>query len=227
MKNFLEIYYKWNYKYRLLYCLMLNYYRNHYANSKFQGKILVICSNKNELTEAYDQLYSTISSFTADDIEALKKFVDRNDEGLKQLFECLGKQNVYFDTIIEEIKREFVPKRALYKQCVYGDKETFTNEQNIVFMEFKDVNQLYEKHLVRELFVPEYFNVRKQNNSACNDLCNILTKYSREIIKTKNVLKSNNAIETEFLSLNVFVNSDDGLEFKDEVDRRLFAFGEE
>lgn len=222
--NELNIYDRWNYKYRLLYCLMLNYYRNHYADNKFKGKVLVLCTSKKRLMDEYDKLYSTIRCFTVEDVKTLYGFIGRHDKELKQLFEDLEEHNVYFDYLIQGIKKEYISERATYKECIYGDVEHFPSGKNITFINFEDVDLIYDKHLVREMFIPEHFNMRRHPDSNCNELCNILTKYTREITKAKAILKSNNAQETEYLSLNVFINGEDGLAFIDEVNNRLTMY---
>ncbi len=219
--NELNIYNRWNYKYRLLYCLILNYYRNHYADNKFKGKVLVLCTSKKRLTDEYDKLYSTIRCFTVEDVKTLNKFIGHHDKELKKLFENLEEHSIYFDSLIKGIKEEYTPERATYKECIYGDVEHFEGGKNIIFINFEDVSLIYDKHLVREMFIPEHFSIRKNSNSNCNELCRILTKYTREITKTKDILKSNNASETEYLSLNVFINSEDSMAFIDEVEERL------
>ncbi len=222
--NELNIYDRWNYKYRLLYCLMLNYYRNHYADNKFKGKILVLCTSKKRLIDEYDKLYSTIRCFRVEDIKAINSFIGRYDKELKQLFENLEEHNVYFDSLIQGIKEEYTPERATYKECVYGEVEHFTNGKNITFINLEDADLIYDKHLVREMFIPEHFNMHKHSSGSCSELCSILTKYTRAIAKTKEVLKSNNALETEYLSLNVFINSEDGMAFVDEVADQLTMY---
>ena len=71
------------------------------------------------------------------------------------------------------------------------------------------------------MFIPENFSLEDNNNNNANELCRIIRLYVNNIRKTKEILVRNNAAETEFLSLSVFLNSSDGLDMEDEVYNQL------
>lgn len=213
-----KIYSRLSYKYRLLYCLMLNYYRGYYADNKLKSKVLVLCTTMKELTQSYDMLYSTVQAFTTEDIITLKKFTSIYDKQLKQLFEKIDNNNIKYGTIIKDIKREYIPSKSIYMKCRYSNNsEEISSYINIIFMQLSDANIIPNRYLIRDIFIPQHIPLNNDIGSACKELCHVLLTYVKEIKRIKNILKSNNATETEFLSLNVFLDSDDALDIEDEV----------
>ena len=114
-----KVYSRLSYKYRLLYCLILNYYRGYYADNKLKSKVLVLCTTKKELTENYDLLYSTIKDFKTEDIITLRKFITFYDKQLKQLFENIDDKGIRYGTIIKDIKQEYTSNKSVYKKYRY------------------------------------------------------------------------------------------------------------
>ena len=138
--NDFRIYDRFSYKYRLLYCLMLNYYRNYYADNKFKGKVLVIGTNRKELIKNYERLYTTIEKYRKEDIITLRKFRCFYDKQLTLLFEKLDDKNIKYETIINDIKEEYIPSKSIYKKLKFGyDNSRFPQEKNVIFMELSDV----------------------------------------------------------------------------------------
>lgn len=204
-------------KYRLLYCLLLNHYRSYYANNKFKGKILVLGKDKKELMECYDEIYSTIREFKVEDLLTLRKFISWTDKQLKQLFANLDNEGISFAKIIEDIKSEYIPSKSEYKKYKVGESEwSLKTNKNLVFIETNDAVYITNKHLVREIYVPTIFTSHTLNEDKSN-LAYTLHKYVKEILKTKSILKNNNAHETDFLSLSIFINSDAGLDLEDKI----------
>lgn len=219
-----KTYDRFNYKYRLLYCLMLNYYRNNYADNKFKGKILVICSCKKELIKNYDKIYFTIKRFKSQDIETLKKFISEYDFQLKKLFDKLDNKNISYEKIIRDLKKEYIQSKSTYKQ--YWGKESYNvlpEDKNIIFMEQCSVENIYNKYLVRDIFIPEYYSMDDSKAQSSRSLCYPIECFVRDIMKTKDILKINNADEPEFLSLSVFIDSDNSLDIEDEIETLLQA----
>ena len=217
-----RIYDRFSYKYRLLYCLILNYYRNYYADNKFKGKVLVIGTCRKELIREYDKLYYTIQKIRKEDITTLKKFICFYDKQLKLLFERLDNKGICFEQIIKSIKKEYIPDKSIYKKSRLGyDYAKLPVDKNIIFMELGDADRISEKYLIRDMFVPEPFSLQNNDNNNANDLCRIIRLYVKDIWNSKEILSRNNANETEFLSLSVFMNSSDGLDMEDEVYNQL------
>ena len=118
MEDF-RIYDRFSYKYRLLYCLMLNYYRNFYADNKFKGKVLVIGTCRKEWIKNYDKLYCTIQKYRKEDILTLKKFICFYDKQLKLLFDKLEDK-------IQWVCEHF----EVTEKSVEGDKEWLKRMEN-------------------------------------------------------------------------------------------------
>lgn len=216
--NDYKIYYRYSYKYRLLYCLMINYYRSYYANIKFKSNVLVLGTCKKELMKSYDEIYTTISNFTVYDIITLKKFISFYDNQLKDLFENLENKNISYGRIISDIKKAYVPNKGTYLQCKYSESyKKLPKDKSIVFMELKDSEQVNKKYLIRDIYIPEYFSIDDKNANDAESLCYTLRLYVKEFIKSKDILKENNISETDFMTLSIFLNSDNGLLIEDEL----------
>lgn len=213
-----KVYSRLSYKYRLLYCLILNYYRGHYADNKLKSKVLVLCTTKKELTESYDLLYSTIKEFKTEDIITLRKFITFYDKQLKQLFENIDDKGIRYGTIIKDIKQEYTSNKSVYKKYKYnGDSDKISKDINVVFMQLNDADAIPNRHLIRDIFIPQHISLNNDIGSDCNELCRVIRIYVKELMKTKSILKSNNATETDFLSLNIFLDSNDDVAIEDEV----------
>ena len=221
MEDF-RIYDRFSYKYRLLYCLMLNCYRNYYADNKFKGKVLVIGTNRKELIKNYERLYTTIKKYRREDILTLKKFICFYDKQLKLLFEKLDEKNIKYEKIINDIKEEYIPSKSIYKKLKFGyDNSRFPQDKNIIFMELGDVERIYEKYLIRDIFIPEDFSLDDKSSNDANSLCRVIELYVKDIRKTKEILSINNTNEIEFLTLSIFLNTSNGLKIEDEVINQL------
>lgn len=213
-----KIFDRFSYKYRLLYCLLLNYYRSYYANNKFKSKILVIGTCRRELIDNYDKLYSTIRRFNVADVLTLKRFINYTDLQLKSLFDDIDNKGIKYSTLINDIKGEYIPTKSLYRKCKYGnDSKEIPSNVNIVFMELNDADRYYTKHLIRDIFIPEYFTLNADDKDSAYKLCYVLRLFVKEITKVKETLNTNNARPTDYLSLSIFLNSDSGLSFEDEI----------
>lgn len=217
-----KIYDRFSYKYRLLYCLMLNYYRNYYADNKFKGKVLVIGTCRKELIKNYDKLYTIIQKYRKEDILTLKKFICFYDKQLKLLFDKLDDKNIDYGQFINNIKKEYTTNKSIYMKLKYGcDNSKFPQDKNIIFMELDDTDRIFEKHLIRDIFIPEDFSLEDKESNDVNKLCRIIKIFALSIRKTKEILLRNNAKETEFLSLSIYLNTTDGLNIEDEVYAQL------
>lgn len=84
-------------------------------------------------------------------------------------------------------------------------------------MELNDTDRIFEKHLIRDIFIPESFSLEDDTGNDTDALCRIIKLFVLSIRKTKEILLRNNASETEFLSLSVFLNTTNGLNIEDEV----------
>lgn len=213
-----KVYDRFSYKYRLLYCLMLNYYRNRYADNKFKGKIMVVGSCKKELIRSYDEFYSTLKNFTQEDIKILRRFISSYDEQLKMLFSKIHEKHISYKSIINDIKEEYTVNQSMYYQFSYRENtKKVPNDINVIFIEMSEIGRLLDKHVFREIFIPEYYSLSDKNANNGSTLCYAMKSLVKEIYKTKEVLNSNNAQETDFLSLSIYLNSYDGLDIEDEI----------
>ena len=99
----LQIHYEYNYKHKLLDCLLLNYYRRYYSKLKFKGVIAVACFKRSALMSHYEIFYNTINELKVDDIKTLRKFIYKKDDILETLFEELDNNDISYIKILDEI----------------------------------------------------------------------------------------------------------------------------
>lgn len=212
--NDFDIYDRLPYKLRLLYCLMLNYFRNYYSNRK--GKILVLSSSRKVLIYNYTKMYYTIKHLQAKDILTLKKFTTFYDKQLKQLFSEIDNKNIGYNKIIKDIKREYIPCKSVYINLKKKSLVKMPKEKNIIFMEFYNSDNIYDKHLIKEIFIPEKFEL-DYDKYPIRTLINSVEVYIRETKKAKEVLDSASSTGLEFINLSIFLNSDSELEICDAI----------
>ena len=218
MDNF-NIYSAMNWKYRLLYCLMLNYYKKYYTKNRFNGRILVVCTTQKELMTNYESIYSYVKRFREEDIKTLNKFIPRNDNQLKELYDKVESRCTCLSDLLDGIKKEYVSARGAFVEPRRHSITNIPKNSNILFLRLDDAENLNEKFLIREIFVPEKFEL--DSDCPVDLLCSVIGKYVKEVIKTMKVLSANNVSEIEFPSLSIFMNSDNGLDIADRVNDYL------
>ena len=216
LKADFDIFYRLSYKYRLLYCLMINYYRNYYSDNKFTGKILVLCTNRKETMHCYEKMYSTVRSFKEKDIFTLKKFLTFYDVQLKELYDVLDRKHIGYKKIINDIKAEYTPNKSAYINSKRNSLINILSDKNVLFMEFSNSKNIYEKHLIKEIFIPERYEL-DYDKYPVGEMCSTIEIYIREVKKVKEVLNSTATPEPEFINLNVFLNTSDGLDICDAI----------
>lgn len=214
--NDFDVYDRLPYKLRLLYCLMLNYYRNYYSNRKMAGKVLVLSTSRKMVIYNFQKMYYTISHFQKKDILTLKKFTTFYDKQLKQLFTEIDNKNIGYNKVIKDIKREYTPYKSLYINLPKKSLVKIPQENNIIFMEFYNSDNIYDKHLIKEVFIPERFEL-DYDKYPIRTLIKSVEVYIRETKKAKEVLESASSTGLEFINLSIFLNSNSELEICDEI----------
>ena len=84
-------------------------------------------------------------------------------------------------------------------------------------MQLNDADEIPNRHLIRDIFIPQNISLNNEIGSVYNELCRVILIYVKELMKTKSILKSNNATETDFLSLNIFLDTNNAVAIEDEV----------
>jgi len=212
----LQVHYHYNYKHKLLYCLLLNYYRRKYSKIKFKGVIAVTCFKRKSLMNHYEMFFKTIKELKEDDIKTLRDFTYKYDNVLKTLFEELDNSDISYRQILFEIKKTYTKDNALC--CNEFDSECPSIPKNkfIIFTEIESLSNLYDKYLIKDIFIPENctkFNIKDNTRS----IISVLLQYTEEFIKMKKILSSHGIINDDLSNLNVFIETDEGMLIVDEV----------
>lgn len=212
----LQIHYEYNYKHKLLYCLLLNYYRRYYSKLKFKGVIAVACFKRSALMNHYELFYNTIDEFTIEDIHTLRKFVYKRDDILETLFEELGNNDISYIKILDEIKNTYTKDKSMYCDEFNCEEPSIPKDKNVIFTGIESLIELYDKYLIKDIFIPEFcskFSIKNNSNS----LITMLINYIDEFRKMKEILKVHGIINDNLSNLNLFIETDDGMLLLDEV----------
>jgi len=212
----LQIHYEYNYKHKLLYCLLLNYYRRYYSKTKFKGVIAVACFKRPSLTNHYEMFYNTIKELTIEDIKTLRKFIYKRDDILETLFEELDNNDISYIKIVNDIKNIYTKDNSMYCDVFNYEEPSIPKDKNVIFSRIESLNQLYDKYLIKDIFIPEFCS-KTTIKSNSNSIITMLINYINEFRKMKEILKVHGIINDELSNLNLFIETDDGMLLVDEV----------
>ena len=212
----LQLHYKYSYKHKLLYCLLLNYYRRCYSKNKFKGVIAVACFKRPILMNHYEMFFKTINEFTVDDIHTLRKFIFKYDDVLKTLFEEMDNNDISYISMLDGIKEIYRKDKSIYCDSFIYKESMIPKDKNIMFLEIQSLLEVNDKYLIKDIFIPEFcskFSIKNNSNS----LITMLINYIDEFRKMKEILKVHGIINDNLSNLNLFIETDDGMLLLDEV----------
>lgn len=213
--EYFDVFGRFTYKFNVLYILMLNYYRTLYSvNKSSNGKILILCDNRKELIKNYEKIYTIIRKLKSKDIHTLKNFICFYDKQLQQLFSIFDDKGISYSKIISNIKQLYTEEKAIYINPKRNTPINVPRDKNLIFTEFSNAVHIYDKHLVKEIFVAQDIN-----SETSNSLCTLLTSFAKDIIKEKDILSFNGSTSREFTNLSIFINSEQviDIDIADEV----------
>ena len=206
MNRDFRLVYDYNFKFSLLLCTILNYYRKRYATNQLNSKILVLGSSKKELIKLYDRLFINIRYFNKRDLSILKQFMRTRDKFENELYNKIIMKGVDSEELLNGIEKEYANEdKAIFIDPKQNNLKDIPIECNIIFMEFDKAKYLKDKHLIKEIFVVEQI---ESNTPICRLLCNVVEDFIKETTKSKKVLQSNNINEDELSKLSIFINSE-------------------
>ena len=212
----LQLHYKYSYKHKLLYCLLLNYYRRCYSKNKFKGVIAVACFKRPVLMNHYEMFFKTINEFTVDDIHTLRKFIFKYDDVLKTLFEEMDNNDISYISMLDGIKEIYRKDKSIYCDSFIYKESMIPKDKNIMFLEIQSLLEVNDKYLIKDIFIPEFCSkfAVKDNSSS---IVTMLIEYTEEFVKMKDTLKNHSLDIDKLSNLNVFIEIDDGMLLVDEV----------
>lgn len=207
MNRDFTINYSYNFKYRLLVCTMLNYYRKHYATNQFNGKILILASDRRELMSLYDYMFSVIRHFTKEDISTLKLFMKSNDKLEKELYNKIVTKAIDFQELLNGIKKEYTEEKSTFIEPKRNTLVSTPLESSIIFMEYDKARYIKEKHQVKEILIGDRVEL---DSSICKSVISALENFIK--------VTTNNINEGELSKLNIFIESESsGLDIWDQI----------
>lgn len=213
MNRDFRLVYDYNFKFNLLLCTILNFYRKHYATNQLNSKILILGSSKKELIKLYDRIFFFIRSFIKRDLSILKQFMRTQDKFENELYNKIIMKCVDSEELLNGIEKEYSEDKAIFISPRH--LKDIPIECNIIFMEFDKAKYLKDKHLIKEIFVAEQI---ESDTPICRSLCNVIEDFIKATTKSKKVLQSNNINEDELSKLSIFINSESsGLDIWDKI----------
>lgn len=203
--EYFDVFGRLTYKFNVLYMLMLNYCRTLYSDNKSSNgtKILILCENRRDLIKNYEKIYTIIRKFKPKDIYTLKKFICFYDKQLQQLLSKFDDKGISYSEIIRNIKQLYTEDKSIYINPRRNISINIPRDKNLVFTEFSNAGRIYDKHLVKQIFIAQ-----KINSETSNILCTLLTPFVKDIIKEKDILSFNGSTSREFTNLSIFINSE-------------------
>lgn len=211
--EYFDVFGRLTYKFNVLYILMLNFYRTLYSDNK-SSKILILCENRRKLIKNYEKIYTIIRELKPKDILTLKKFICFYDKQLQQLFSIFDDKGISYSKIIRDIKQLYTEEKAIYINPKRNTSINVPRDKSLIFTEFSNAGHIYDKHLVKEIFVAQEIT-----SETSNILCTLLTPFVKDIIKEKDILSFNGSTSREFTNLSIFINSEQviDIDIADEV----------
>lgn len=205
--DYIEFYYTYDYKYRLLLCLLNNYYINKLADKKIKSFVVITALSQNKLMKEYDNIFKIIKKLKVEDLDTLRKFISRKKSKIFELFE----ENNYTDEkIIDELKKDYTIENSSYLKY-YDDENHFDKSIKMVFVENDKLRNIYDKHLVRDIFLSEAYDRRMYQFGKTNHIFGAIIEYITRYKEVKNIVKDVTGInlqEDKNYRLNLYMQSD-------------------
>lgn len=206
--EYIEFCYTYDYKYRLLLCLLNNYYINKLADNKIKSFVVIAASSQNKLMKDYDIIFKIIKELKVEDLDTLRKFISRRNRKILELFE----ENNYTDeNIIDELKKDYSIENSSYMKN-YDDENHFDKNIKMVFVENDKLRHIYDKHLVRDIFLTEAYDRRMyEYGTKTNYIFGAIVEYVTRYKEVKNIVKDVTGInlqEDKNYRLNLYMQSD-------------------
>ena len=218
--NYVRIYYKLSFKYRLLLCLLNNYYLNHYAKNKINSKIVVSSPDESKLMRDYEIIFNVIKNLKIEDLITLRKFIPKHQIEIIKIFDELKKQDIDYSKIIDDIKKEYVEDNSIYYNDYCDDyeydydlkKNSITEDTKILFLENSYLKEVYNKHLIRNVFSTDNYSICRMRSGSNNEFLGTLTSYALKYKKINNIVRDITSINLEddsYYCLNLYLEAND------------------
>lgn len=142
-------------KNRLLLCLINNYYSRKYENNQ-NCKIVFISQDKAKLMQQYSNIYEMIKNYKVSDIYALKKFYNKRFKDEDDIFRKLEESKINVNVLLKKIQKEYTEHKSIYFDRL--DSSNIKDEINIVFTTNFSMNNIYNKYLIKDVFLLDILN---------------------------------------------------------------------
>ena len=210
---------RYDFKNRLLLCLINNYYSRHYENNK-NCKIVFISKYKSVLIEKYSIIYDMIKNFNVSDIYTLKKFYQGKFNEEKNVFTYLKEKDINYKTLIENIKNEYKENKSIYFNRL-NDSKSIKENINIIFSTNFSMTDMSNKYLIKDIFMldnlTKYTLEGSYDKSFIEGIYWLLKEYKKVQDIGNNLFNRNKR-----LVLNFYTN--DNMDVVDYIDSELSTF---
>lgn len=205
MLDLINFEFRYDFKNRLLLCLINNYYSKHYENNK-NCKILFISQDKSKLMQNYSTIYELIKNFNVNDIYTLKKFYQGKFREKKNIFTNLKEKEVNYKTLLEGIKNEYKENKSIYFNR-FADSTGVKDSINVIFSTGFSMNSIKNKYLIKDIFILDNLSKYRLQNNYDNIFIGGIKQC---IVSYKNVQSIGNTIfnKNRKIILNLYVNDD-------------------
>lgn len=153
---------RYDFKNRLLLCLINNYYSKKYENNP-NCKILFISQYEAKLMQDYSNIYEMIKNYSISDIYTLKKFYNKRFKNEDNIFYKLEKSKISFNELLKNVKREYTEQKSIYFDRLYSTN--IKDEKNMIFTTNFSMINIYNKYLIKDLFLLDILNKYSLNGN--------------------------------------------------------------
>lgn len=206
---------RYDFKNRLLLCLINNYYSKKYENNQ-NCKIVFISQDRARLMQEYSNIYEMINNYKVSDIYTLKKFYSKRFKDENNIFFKLEESKINFNVLLKNIKKEYAEHKSIYFDRL--DSTNIKNETNIVFTTNFSMNNIYNKYLIKDLFLLDILNKYSldgnYDKSFIGAIQECLKEYNKVFCIGKSLFNQNKRMH-----LNIYISG--SIEIADYIDSEL------
>ena len=106
--------------------------------------------------QQYSNIYEMIKNYKVSDIYALKKFYNKRYKDEDDIFRKLEESKINFNVLLKKIQKEYIERKSIYFDRL--DSSNIKDEINIVFTTNFSMNNIYNKYLIKDLFLLDILN---------------------------------------------------------------------
>lgn len=208
----------YDFKNRLLLCLINNYYSKKYENNP-NCKIVFISRDKAYLMQEYSSVYEMINNYKVSDIYTLKKFYRERFKDENNIFYKLKDKKINFNVLLKNIKKEYIEQKSIYFDRL--DSTNIKNNINIIFTTNFQMNNIYNKYLIKDIVLVDILHKCYLEGSYDKSFIGAIQECLKEYKKAFRIGKSL-FNQDKRIHLNIYINGT--IDVADYIDSELDNF---